>query len=137
MFNLSEKLKKVKEKLKPVENDLILMVVIILVAFISFGLGRLSKIRENKTPITIDPSTSLDYTRDKPLGVKNLPENQQAGVGVGQTEKVYVASKSGTKYHYPWCPGALNIKEENKIWFSSKEEAEKSGYQPASNCKGL
>ena len=49
----------------------------------------------------------------------------------------YVASKSGTKYHYPWCPGAQSIKEENKIWFFTKEEAEKAGYQPASNCKGL
>jgi len=52
-------------------------------------------------------------------------------------EKSFVASKNGTKYHYPWCPGAQSIKEENKIWFSTKEEAEKAGYQPASNCKGL
>jgi competence protein ComEC len=130
MFNLSEKLKKVKEKIKPIENDLILVAVIILVAFISFGLGRLSKIRENKTPITVDLSTTL--------GVKNITENQQAAVAGSQAgEKLYVASKSGTKYHYPWCSGALNIKEENKIWFSSKEQAAAAGYTPASNCKGL
>ncbi|TSC62722.1 MAG: hypothetical protein G01um101448_259 [Parcubacteria group bacterium Gr01-1014_48] len=49
----------------------------------------------------------------------------------------YVASKKGTKYHFPWCGGAARISEENKIWFNSKEEAEKAGYTPAGNCKGL
>ena len=122
MLSLSNKIAKVKEKLKPIENDIILVVVIILVALISFGLGRLSKIRENKTPITIESATN------KPT----------SGVGAStNSDKLYVASKSGTKYHYPWCPGALNIKEENKIWFSSKEQAESNGYSPAGNCKGL
>lgn len=134
MFNLSDKIKKVNDKIKPIENDVILVIVIILVALISFGLGRLSKIRENKMPITIENAVS------------NISEAVEAGgerAIVGRpmsdtnSEKLYVASKSGTKYHYPWCPGALNIKEENKIWFSSKEEAEKSGYAPARNCKGL
>lgn len=49
----------------------------------------------------------------------------------------YVASKSGSKYHLPWCPGAKQMKEENKIYFSSKEEAEAAGYAPAANCKGI
>jgi hypothetical protein len=138
MFNLSDKIKKVNAKIKPFENDLILIIVIILVAFISFGLGRLSKIRENKTPITVEGSDLNTY----------LNTYQEAGVGATQTENpegeqvpygagLYVASKSGTKYHYPWCPGAATIKEENKIWFSSKEAAEASGYTPAANCKGL
>ena len=35
-------------------KELYLTAVIILVAAISFGLGRLSKIREEKTPITIE-----------------------------------------------------------------------------------
>jgi hypothetical protein len=49
----------------------------------------------------------------------------------------YVASKSGSAYHFPWCSGAKRIKEENKIYFNTKEEAEKAGYHPAGNCKGL
>jgi methylphosphotriester-DNA--protein-cysteine methyltransferase len=53
------------------------------------------------------------------------------------TSGSYVASKSGTKYHLPWCPGAKQIKEDNKIWFDTKEDAEKSGYAPAANCKGI
>ncbi len=55
------------------------------------------------------------------------------GVGEGG----YVASKNGTKYHFPWCGSAKQIKEENKIWFKTKAEAEAAGYTPASNCKGI
>lgn len=52
-------------------------------------------------------------------------------------EKTYVASKNGARYHYPWCSGAQNIKEENKLWFATKEAAEAAGYTPAQNCDGL
>jgi len=141
---LAEFIKKCKLKLKPLEQEIILIMIIILIALISFGLGRLSKIRENKTPITIENisgnisefqignsgknvSAPAAQTGEKPKGIPS------ASYG----EKLFVASKTGTKYHYPWCPGALNIKEENKIWFSSREEAEKAGYTPAGNCKGL
>jgi len=48
-----------------------------------------------------------------------------------------VASKNGTVYHFPWCSGAQRINEENKIWFTSQEEAQAAGYRPAANCKGL
>jgi methylphosphotriester-DNA--protein-cysteine methyltransferase len=48
-----------------------------------------------------------------------------------------VASKTGKKYHLPWCTGAKNIPENNKIWFNSIDEAKKAGYTPALNCKGL
>ena len=45
-----------------------------------------------------------------------------------------VASKNSDKYHYTWCAGAKKIKEENKVWFSSAEEAESKGYTLAGNC---
>ncbi|MFZ1987451.1 MAG: hypothetical protein WAV21_00235 [Minisyncoccia bacterium] len=48
-----------------------------------------------------------------------------------------VASKNGAKYYLPWCGGVKLIKEENKVWFASKADAESHGYEPAANCKGL
>jgi len=112
-------LAKIKNFIKTYEKDLILVVVIILVALISFGLGRLSKIGESRVPVTIE----------------NLSASVLPTPGVG--EKTIVASKNGTKYHYVWCSGASTIKEENKIYFSSVEEAKSAGYTPAANCKGL
>lgn len=49
----------------------------------------------------------------------------------------FVASKNGTKYYLSSCSGAGRIKESNKVWFTSKEDAETAGYTPASNCPGL
>ena len=115
-------LPKIKNFFKLYEKDLILVAVIILVALISFGLGRLSKIGESRVPITIE-----NLNKVEPLSVQGSTLNN----------KNFVASKNGTKYHYPWCSGAQTIKEENKVWFSTAEEAQKAGYEPASNCKGL
>jgi hypothetical protein len=120
---------KIKNFCKQYEKDLILATVIILVALISFGLGRLSKIRERKTPITVENLGANVETGFLP----QAQHETQFQTDKGQV----VASKNGTKYHYPWCAGAQSIKEENKIWFSSIEEARKAGYTPASNCKGL
>ncbi len=132
MFNLSDKIKKVnssillrvKNKIKPVENEIFIALIIIFSAFIIFGLINLYGIRKEKMPITIGSSTTL--------GVKNL-----TGAANSQTEKMFVASKNGAKYYYPWCGGVSRIKEENKVWFSTKEQAEKAGLTPAANCKGL
>ena len=120
---LSESIKLCKRLfVKATENqkELYLAVVIILVAIISFGLGRLSKIREEKTPITIE---NIESDANKAVENKN--------------DKIFVASKNGKKYYYAWCESAKIIKEQNRVWFSTQAAAEKAGYEPASNCKGL
>jgi methylphosphotriester-DNA--protein-cysteine methyltransferase len=53
------------------------------------------------------------------------------------TTGAYVASRTGTKYYLPTCGTAKRIKDENKVWFATKADAEKAGYEPATNCKGL
>lgn len=104
-------------------NDVFLAIVIVLVAMIGFGLGRLSKIRESKAPLSVESKTDFSESSKSVFDYQN--------------EGIVVASKNGTKYHYPWCSGASTIKEENKVTFGSIEEARKAGYLPASNCKGL
>lgn len=48
-----------------------------------------------------------------------------------------VVSKSSTskKYHYIWCSSANRIKEENKVFFPTKEAAQAAGYTLAGNCQ--
>src|SRR3989344_759232 len=108
-------------------KELYLAAIIILTAAISFGLGRLSKIREEKTPITIESS---EISETKPLSTSNVDNEIK-------TDKIFVASRNGKKYYYIWCESANVIKEQNRIWFSTQAEAQKAGYQPAANCKGL
>jgi len=120
-MNLSEKIKKIKY----INNDVFIVAVILFVGLISFGLGRLSVISENKIPVSVEKLAGA------------VVNTQLSTPSVDSEEKLFVVSKNGTKYHYPWCSGAQRINEENKIWFDTKEEAEKAGYTPAANCKGL
>ena len=116
-------------------RELYLTAVIILVATISFGLGRLSKIREEKTPITIE---NVGASTEIIVNTSSQPSTLlQRGRLTVDANKIFVASRNGKKYYYVWCDSSQKIKESNKVWFSTKEEAEKSGYQPATNCKGL
>jgi hypothetical protein len=107
-----------------VSGKIYTVIIVILVALASYGLGRLSKIEENKVPIRLIENTTAPATAGAVL-------ESQPKIGK------YLASKSGAKYHLPWCSGAQRIKEENKIWFETKEDAEKAGYGPAANCKGI
>jgi hypothetical protein len=103
------------------EGNLGVMIIIVLVGLGGFGLGRLSSANE-------EGSAAVQIV------------NQEASVSsatIRETSGVLVGSINGSKYHFPWCPGAKQMKEENKVWFDSVEEAERAGYTPAANCKGL
>jgi methylphosphotriester-DNA--protein-cysteine methyltransferase len=66
------------------------------------------------------------------------PSEQVAQAFLDESEAVSViASKNGSKYHLPSCPGGSQIKAENRITFASPDLAEAAGYQPAANCPGL
>lgn len=109
------------------DKDIFTVIIIILISFSSFGLGRISKTNVSKTPIVIQNTASV---------ISKSSGNSTGNIASTNSGK-YVASKNGLKYHYPWCPGARRIKEVNKIWFNSPDDAKKAGYSPASNCKGL
>ena len=132
---IAEIWKKSKEQLAILERpDFFIGTLIILVAFASFGLGRLSVIQTARLPLEIEQTAAISEAVGDINAVKNLAptannETQSAGM--------YVASKNGAKYHFPWCAGAKTISEANKIWFNTAEEARRAGYTPASNCKGL
>ena len=108
---------------------------LLLVGLTSFGLGRWSmvdiKTGQQRASIVYSEVYSGVETAADEDAFASSPAAAQTSTGK------YVASKNGSKYHLPWCPGAQQMKEENKVWFSSKEEAEAAGYTPAGNCKGL
>jgi len=113
------------------EERLFLGILIVSLTVTAFGLGRLAE----QSALPAEPivsSASVVFTEASPLAPEEAALNE-----VPSEDEQYVASKSGTKYHYPWCPGAKQIKEENKIYFDSKPAAEAAGYTPAANCQGL
>lgn len=119
-------IQKLREKIKHlpprVWGDLFVAISILLVGLIAFGLGRLSVLYSEK------PEVEIIYPS----------QGKQAGGEVlGAVSYGFVASKNGSSYHLPWCAGAQTIREENKVFFDTKEQAEQAGYRPAGNCKGL
>lgn len=95
---------------------------ITLLALMSFGLGRISA---NTRP---EPVTIQEALEKPELSQKSVGNSQAALLGN------FVASKNGKKYYPLSCGGANRIKEENKIYFATIEEAERAGYGKALNC---
>ena len=115
---------KVWEKIKGwLEKDEVthgLMVfTVILVGLAGFGLGKLSSHAES--PVYIE------YAKE----TGDEQESASSDTHSGQI----VASKNGTKFYLPSCRGVGNIREENKIYFQTEEEAVAAGYTKASGCK--
>lgn len=50
------------------------------------------------------------------------------------TRNAPFGSKNGKTFTYAWCKGSTRIKEANKVYFGSKEQAEKSGRSLSKLC---
>lgn len=130
-------------------NDkIVLGVGIILVAAISYEAGFLEGSKNKQDPIVVNKVATADFAsanscqnQTNPSNISNSSANSNlssaensASVNTDNQKCAYVASKNSNKYHLPTCQFAQKIKPENKICFSSKEEAEKRGYQGAKCC---
>ncbi len=98
---------------------------------LSFGMGWLFAIEDQKMPVTIEYDFSV--LPDKGGFEEGIDFNEE----ISKEKGAVVGSKNGSVYHLPWCPGAKQINEENEVWFESRKEAEDNNYTPAQNCKGL
>lgn len=116
-------------------KKLFLSLTIILVALLSFGIGRLS-VAGDREPIKIEydatltewSTPSIDQTASVINAAGKLAPPSVSDGGV-------VVSKNGARYHYSYCAGAKQIKKENKIVFPTPAAAEAAGYTLAANCK--
>lgn len=115
------------------KQDTYSIVLIVLLAFSSFGLGRLSAVDQNRESINI---SVVNESSSIKASVYDVVDTNTAESAI-KTSGKYVGSRNGSKYHLPWCSGAQRMNEENKIWFNTKEEASSAGYTPAKNCKGI
>ena len=125
---LADSFRKVKEWCVENRADLFIAGIIFLTSLSSFGLGRLSVDLKPAPPISIiDTAAVPDSVSNRPADIGN----------VNDTGRKVFASRNGSAYYYAWCSGAKRIKEENRIWFATREAAEKAGLKQAGNCSGL
>lgn len=141
--SIKEKTEKIKGEVKngfdfenSTQRGAFLTILIILVACVSFGLGRLSGLE------TVKKEVGIEFPKDREgqqaAAVSAAFATTSAQIHVPQkTSGKYVASKNGTKYFLTTCASGKRISEKNKVWFDTKQEAETAGYTPAANCKGM
>ncbi len=116
MQSIQDSLQKIKLFVQVGAGDWGAPVLVLLVAFSAFGLGRLSALTE-RAPLTL---------QEAEVAPKALAPGG-----------MFVASKSGGEYLYPWCNGAADIQPMDQVWFKDRSSAERAGYVAAKSCKGL
>ena len=119
-----------KEWVKKNIANLILLGQFGLIALIFFGLGIVYSQNFIKEPpqitITEPPENAVPAPAPTASAQPIKTKSMLAQIGG------LVASKNGETYYLTTCKN--NIKEENKIYFQTEEDAKKAGFRQAKNC---
>ena len=128
------------------EQKIILAVGIVLIAAISFEAGFLHGQKNKQESVVVNKAATAEAASASSFPTQaqtSNPNNSSANSKPASIENIatadnqkcaFVASKNSNKYHLPTCRYAQNIKPENRVCFSSKEEAESRGFQGAKCC---
>ena len=144
---IAQEASKGKSWLGRVPDGVLTAAVVILASGASFGLGMLTErelgqgggpIRIEGVPADALPAAAAAAPVAPPKGAATASlAAPKAIVPAAKTSGTYVASKNGTKFYLPTCSTAKRIKDENKVWFDTEDEARAAGFEPGANCPGL
>jgi len=128
-------------------KDILVVLIVILVGLGSFGLGRLSKESKNSgikieygdQNLTQEASVISATESSSFLPARNASQNDAGGPNTKKEQnssgKNFFASSRGSKYYSLGCSAGKSLKQENRIYFTTKEEAERAGYELSSSCR--
>lgn len=119
---------KVKEKIKyfldsPYIDELFWIVLLLFIASGSFALGMRY---ERETFLSAHP---IEFSKNDAI-----IQAWTTYISEKRAEAEFFASKSGTVYYPLACPAGDRIAAKNRVYFSSKDEAETAGYKSSSRC---
>lgn len=137
-MSLPKQVQKIKGFIGFYEHNLLTGVHILLLLGVGIGsylLGAENALGDQKQGVSVfSPVLEVADAKSPILEVQTL---SQAKGEVTRSAGSFIGSQNGTKYHRLDCAGAKTIKEENRIFFATEEEAKRAGYTPAGNCPGL
>ena len=130
---------KIKQFWLKYEQKIMLVFGLFLVAAISFEMGVLRGEKWQKSPLIIEKPAQCENTPEiakSSQKTQNLTSGSLSTTMGEETPKScqFVASKSSDKYHKATCGWAKRIKPENRVCFSTEQEAEEKGYKKAGCC---
>ncbi len=127
-------------------KDILVVLIVIFVGLGSFELGRLSK-EKSTSGIKIEYPNNQSANAISSVGsssflpARNASHNEAGGQNtktssvVNSSGKNFFASSRGSKYYSLGCSAGKSLKQENRIYFATKEEAERAGYELSSSCR--
>jgi len=116
-------------------KDILIVLVVILVGLGSFELGRLSK-GNDSSGIKIEyPNQAENQSASAVSANVSSLSRTVLDTKTTTTSKNFFASNRGSKYYPLGCSAGKNIKQENKVFFATREEAERAGYELSSSCR--
>lgn len=116
-------------------KDILTIFIIILVGLLSFGLGRLSK-ENSDTGVKIEYKSQSNQQASASIPIDNFYQNSNyvSNVSNNSVGKAFFASNRGKKYYSIGCSAGKTIKQENRIYFNTSDEAIKAGYEKSASC---
>ncbi|OGI60183.1 hypothetical protein A2641_03845 [Candidatus Nomurabacteria bacterium RIFCSPHIGHO2_01_FULL_37_25] len=118
-------------------KDILIVLIVILLGLGSFELGRLSK-NNISSGIKIEypnqETNVISATDSISKGIFDI-STKTVQVQNSNSGKNFFASNRGSKYYSFSCSAGKTIKQENRVYFFTREEAEKAGYEFSSSCK--
>ncbi|MBI3888727.1 hypothetical protein HY311_02955 [Candidatus Nomurabacteria bacterium] len=112
-------------------KDILTIIIVILVGLGSFELGRLSK-ESDPEGIKIEyPGQNAGQAANV---ISAISDVQRPTSDTSSSTKTFFASSKGKKYYTTSCSAGKTIKQENRIYFTTGEEAEQAGYTLSSAC---
>lgn len=119
-------IKEFKDALIKNEDKIILFIGFILVAFLSFGAGKLSETYRPETPIIFKdapecPALTVAGDATQVGAIDNATVDTAQGKIIG--------NKNSKIYHIPGSASYNKISEENRVYFNTEADAQKAGYR--------
>ncbi len=92
----------------------------------SFLAGKTSVLYKDVSPVILESCSMIFQATSTPVVEIRTPDKSAKGP--------YVGSRSSKKFHHESCPSVRLIKEANRTYFLTKDNALSNGYTPAGNC---
>jgi len=102
--------------------------------YLAFYSGNVTSSISNpeKKVLSKTPSNAIENKNEIYTDEEN--EELSSNVDKNLTEGNFIASKESDKFHKPDCIYAKKIKDENKIYFLTRDAAISAGYKPCKRC---
>lgn len=115
-------------KIKPLGIIILKIASLILILGLVFALGRISALSDQTEAEPLE----IIYP---PLVKTTIPQYKQAGNSSEPDSWGFAGSKTGKTYYPKGCSGLNRVKPENRVYFTTSNQAELAGYHLSTTCK--